>query len=126
MSKATKLKKVGFWYNFPTLQVIETLKTITSNHKALKQVSIRVVFDFEEINSYWHCLDGALVQLWELHQIHVKIVLYGQRNGIQDFEAIHEHIEHLLPEMTKRDKIQLSHGGKCYSPLDNGLVSSDV
>lgn len=82
------------------------LKTITSKHRDPQRISICIGGGgrdavVEDIGRQWVVLNHILVQLWELHAIHVKAI-YGAERG-----TICEHIEGLLPEVMKGVRIEM-------------------
>ena len=127
MSKATKLEEVGFRFSkySHVLQIVETLNTITSEHEALKQVSIHLFSTSLgsgparlQMAVHWADLDQTLVQLWELRRIPVKILWYHIECEAQE-PATREHIEWLLPKMTAQGGIEFGFGGYERRPTGN-------
>jgi hypothetical protein len=113
LSKAPKLKEVAFTLDaFSVTWVAAILRTITSENGDLQEVSFKGVAFYHNIDmpadvrthvgdeSYreWMDLDCVLVQLWQLHAVHVKIVF----NFVRE-ELSWKLIGGLLPETTKRE-----------------------
>ena len=110
-SKAVKLKKVVFRFEaLNDVWVASSLKTLTTNHRDLSQISIDIPGGYlvssqqtmGEVNRQWEELDRALVQLWELNKIHTQAIYREIRE-----EGAYEHVEKMLPEMTKRGIVEL-------------------
>lgn len=125
LSRATKLNEV-------TLQFAEscagwtatTLKTIASKYRDLEQISIYVPSDpysddgelagvEEAAYLQWSDLDHVLVQIWESCAVHTK-VRYSE--ATEGWSATHKLIGGLLPEMTRRGKIQLIDSAESDEP----------
>ena len=104
-SKAIKLKEVMFRFNTRhTTWAVLALKTITSKHGDLQQISIFFPFNARDtIDKYtynqWMDLDRSLVQLWDSHGIRVNIVC---NVGEENREGFWEWIGALFPETKKR------------------------
>ena len=88
------------------------LKTLTSEHKDLRLISIYIRIRGHvgvqrktqpEISSRWRDLDHTLVQLWESSMIATRVVYTA---GKEETGA-REYVERLLPEMTKRGIVEL-------------------
>lgn len=83
------------------------LKTLTSNHRDLQQISIHVFVGggerAVEIHRRWMDLDCFLAQLWEVNSFHTRVIY--NTNGKEE-EAC-ECLERLFPKMTKRGIIQV-------------------
>lgn len=107
MSKATKLKEAGFWFDqYHAEQVAATLDTITA--EGFKQLSIhfnpgRGAIGVElggQMDSEWRHLDRVL---GGMRSVCLKIVWYG--NAVEG-----GNIERLLPETTERGfELDLQH-----------------
>ena len=99
-----------------------TLNTITSNHRDLQQVSIRLAPDLACITpeyyaiveqrienaipgARWLDLDRLLVNLWESRATRIK-VMYHQPE-LTRAKAMKDWAMHLLPELTKRGIVDL-------------------
>jgi len=85
------------------------LRTITSEHRDLQQISIHVPsrstsIRNQETDMQWTDLDRLLVQLWESHAIYTKIVYSTEEEGRK---AACGYIGGLLPEMTERGIIEV-------------------
>jgi hypothetical protein len=91
LSKATKLKAVAFRFGslMDSWVAIESLKTITLEHRDLRQISIYISLASSYIlqqldviehigpmkpDSGWSDLDRLLAQLWESHSIRCKVM----------------------------------------------------
>ena len=121
LSKSTKLKVVrlrslGVW------QITLALRTVTREHRDLQQILIDVPYrlsrillnrdvwggvgdDRQIIGDFllkqWLDLDRDLVHLWESLSIRTNVIwTKGKRGGVAG-----NHIESLLPEMTKRGMV---------------------
>jgi hypothetical protein len=85
------------------------LKTLTSDHRDLQQISICVVVDdycvngFEEIHRRWMDLNRFLAQLREYTVFDTRVMYIKGEAG----EGVHKRVERLFPEMTKRGVIKL-------------------
>ena len=102
---------------FTIAWVAMTLKTISSEHRDLRNVSFRCdgFYNFggrsvnarkvvgEELYGQWMDLDRALVQLWELLAVPMKISYYSRGKK----KRAHKFVECLLPETTQRGIIKL-------------------
>ena len=127
LSRATRLEGVAFRYNGSKdlNWVIRTLRTITPEHRHLRQISIYVPsrltsFDVGAnigqtiggtITRQWLDLDHLLVQFWESRLIRprVECVRLGQRRQSAEYC-----VGGLLPETTKRGIIDLVEYRKCH------------
>jgi hypothetical protein len=115
LSKATNLEGVVFRPQPRMVEWVTTaLHTITSEHRDLREISIRLPYCLtldrastirQAIagagSDLWLNLDCLLVQFWESHSIRPMIV-YTANTGIT-----RDHIECLLPEITKRGVIDI-------------------
>ena len=101
------------------------LKTITSSHRNLQQISIRLPSHFghtipatieQRIEAArpgmrWPDLDRHLIEFWESRSIRIRILCphsrptHGKR-GVKDW------VPYLLPELTKKGVIDLVETGK--------------
>lgn len=120
LSRATKLKEVGFELNEPCAErVAATLDTITLKHEDFEQVSVYFPFLFlsdgtrpvdirravgEEMHSQWVQLDRILVRLWESHSIRLKVICNVNEKGAK---VALEGMKYLLREMAAKGKIEL-------------------
>ena len=109
LSKTTKLKDVSFHFQYLTVAwVASTLKTITSGHRNLREVSIKgcapanAATVGDEMRREWVDLEHTLIQLWESHGICAKVQYYSRKG-----EESHELMRDLLPEATKRGTVEL-------------------
>jgi hypothetical protein len=122
LSEATELEEVAFRFDGNCLKwVTSTLKTITSNHRNFQRVVICVPLSFfdnglslelkvgenvrEETYLLWTDLDRVLVGLWESRRVRTEVVV---REGKE--ELLREGLTVLLPEMTRREAIELRAG----------------
>ena len=115
LSVATKLKEVIF-RSVPchVKWVAVGLRTITSAHKDLREVSIIIPFLATPIDRYfgegtyrqWTDLDRVLIQLWQSYSVRTKLV-YAARGGPEAGERVCEFIRNLLPETMKGGAIDL-------------------
>ena len=110
LSQARRLKEVVFRLGvLNDVWITLALKTITPDHRDLRQISIYIpTYSFlntrqslEEIYSHWADLDCFLVKLRDLNTIHTRVI-----HGAEGEEDAHECIE-MLPEMMKRRIIEL-------------------
>ena len=116
LSKATKLKDVTLQFQGLSVGwVTSTLKTITSEHRDLQEISIkgRALSDSTSwpanataaqyyIWEQWADLEHTLIHLWELHAIRTKVEYYSMKR-----EESREFMGSLLPEATKRGIVEL-------------------
>ena len=116
MSKATKLKEADFRidiYNIPYFQqVVETLGTITGDHKDFERVTIHLTFssgvccDKEIFRRTFREIDRALVKLRERRSSPFCVKLVWDIPG-----AVRRHfdiqLENLLPRLMERRDIEL-------------------
>ena len=84
-----------------------TLKTITSEHRKLWEISIhgRDLFNsvtFPTNAPQWMDLDRALIQLWESHAIRIRFTHCSGRR-----EDVCEVVGALLPEAMEREIVEL-------------------
>ena len=107
--------------------VLATLKTATSDHRDLQQISFKTPYllfssvsghvhptEFrrsigESARQVWSELDHLLAQLSELRQIRLK-VLYGVPTLMGE-EKAKRAMESLLPEVTARGMVEMIGGG---------------
>lgn len=116
LSKAIKLKEVAFRFNrLHVIWVTESLKTITTEHNDLQQISIYIPFCLDKFfgrlaarasgtHQQWKELDKVLVQLWESRAIHAKVICNAKERRRED---MCEFIEGRLPEMRRKRGIQV-------------------
>lgn len=113
MSKARKLKQVAFRFDINYLAwITAALGTITPQHKYLRQIVLHIPSPSpldddepvkigetltEEACSQWRDLDRLLVRLYELQEVHTKVVCTGKEQ-----EEVWKSLGVLLPEMAKR------------------------
>jgi hypothetical protein len=108
---------------FEDVWITVALKTLTSRHANLQTVAIHVSFPArlspvdepvdvketigEEVHSQWMDLDCVLVQLWESHAIRLQVICStgGEEKVARKFT------DGLLPEMTKRGRLELVNKG---------------
>ena len=116
LSKAIKLKDVTLKYQGLSVKwVASTLKTITSSHRNLREVSIqgRALSDShkwptnaaavgDDIRGLWVGLERTLIQLWESYAVRAKVKYYSMRR-----EESREFMGSLFPEATKRGIVEL-------------------
>ena len=116
LSKAIKLKDVTFIFQGLTVTwVASTLKTITSSHRNLREVSIEgralsnsagwpanAADAVDDIGEEWVDIERTLIQLWESHGICAKVKYYSRRR-----EESRELMGSLFPEATKRGIVEL-------------------
>jgi len=124
LSKATKLKDAVFTCGLNPQWVVMALRTVTPDHINLQQISLDAshttlrLRNFnrvdpanigdaigETVYSEWLELDHLLVQLWESHLIHLK-VLYNSPKWA-DRKRARSFVESLLPEVTTRGAVDL-------------------
>lgn len=111
-SKARKLKEVTFRCGTTHIMwIISALRTITSEHEDLQQISIHIPYYpsyiadpanirgivGEEVYRQWMDLDHLVVQFWESRTIRPKIMHLAAEKGLMV-----ACIGVLLPEITKR------------------------
>ena len=119
LHKATKLRQVMFRcgpLNYGCGWVIASLKTITTNHQDLQQISIqlpycprrgrhcRTIIERGKTlrnGMQWSDLDSLLVQFWESRSIRLRVVCFWTSDGIR----ARDWAVYLLPEATKREEI---------------------
>lgn len=109
-SKAIGLRKVVLRFGgLGDVWAAMALKTLSSTHRNLRQISIFIPIDSStnvserlgEIYGQWMDLDGFLVQLWESIAIHTRVIyITGEKEGARERVAM------LLPEMTKRGTVE--------------------
>jgi hypothetical protein len=113
LSKATKLKDVAFRPGLQRVEwVIRALRTITPEHRDLRQITIRmpwyplagVLANVRQTvgdthYGLWLDLDRLLVQLWESRSIRPMIIRMKR--------CTEESVGCFLPEITKRKIIDL-------------------
>jgi hypothetical protein len=111
LSEAIRLKEVKFIFEaFKDVWTTASLKTITSKHTQFKKVSMFICmeeyigFIGRDILDQWMDFDRVLVQLWELHAIHTRVDYSIE----QEEKEAREYIGILLPEMTKRGRIEMA------------------
>jgi hypothetical protein len=115
LSKATKLQDIVFTCGSSPQWTIMTLRTITPNHRNLRQISLSLPFGFCSSNhdptdlaylrrvtgemayAEWLKLDHLIAQLWESHSIRARIP-YSVLS--YDEIAVRRFVGGLLPEVT--------------------------
>ena len=117
LSNATKLKDVAFRPESQSIEwVVKALQAITPKHRNLRQTTIHIPSHLtltrdptvvrqamgETHRELWLDLDRLLVHFWESRCIHPKITCIAQRD-------MRDRIECFLPEITKREIIDLVH-----------------
>ena len=116
LSKATKLKEVTFRFqDLAVAWAASTLKTITSKHMDLREVSIkgRALSDptdwptnaaavGDDTRTQWVYLERIIIQLWESHSVRTKVKYYSTRR-----EESNELMSDLLPEATRKGVVEL-------------------
>ena len=128
LSKALSLQRASFLCKLNPRWIVETLQTITSDNQALQQISIETptlpynsgLHNFdpgdpgyaigESAHSWWSKLDYLLAKLHKSHPIRLKI-LYNVPVWA-DKQRAKVCMESLLPEMTKRNTVDLVDRGK--------------
>jgi hypothetical protein len=114
LSKATKLKEVVFKFSLNPRWIVKTLRTVTNDHRNLRQISLDLPYAFlspefegadparvrqavgETVHTGWSELDRLLIQLWESHSIRPK-ALYSVPSWV-DRRRARICMESLLPE----------------------------
>ena len=98
---------------------VMALRTITSGHRNLREISYNVSTfllckelehsDRERDYPGWLELDRVFMKLWESYSIRPKVQYYpSQASGL---EAARSYMENLFPETTKEGVIGMSVGG---------------
>ena len=109
LSRATSLREVGFLLmNFDdVLWAGSILKTLTSEHKDLRRISIHIIvynsfYDQRalgaEVRNLWADLDRTLTQLWESNAAATRVTYATQKEKVEARKVV----EQLLPEMPGR------------------------
>jgi hypothetical protein len=116
LSRATKLKTVLFRCQSPySGWITRTLKTITSNHRDLKRITVRLPSTSElgaagqvsaigegDPGTRWSDLDQLLDEVCESLSIRAEVVYpLNQKKGGEDW------VTHFLPELKKRETTYL-------------------
>ena len=119
LNGATKLRDVAFtWWRLPGW-VIKTLRTVTHNHRELKQITLEIISGAgitgyehdigravgENTYQEWLELDRLLVQLCELHPIRLKVLYHPYKGTNENRER--RRMKILLPEMMTRRMVDL-------------------
>ena len=116
LSKASKLKDITLHFQYLSVAWIASmLKTITSGHIKLQEVSIggealpdsggwpaNAADVDDDTREQWEDLERTLIQLWESHAICTKVKYYSMRR-----EESRELMEDLLPEARERGIVEL-------------------
>jgi hypothetical protein len=116
LSKATRLTDVAFRFLLNPQWVTTTLRTVTPDHRGLRQISldfsIGARFQYanpggaeEAVRTQWSELDHLLTQLWESHSIRPK-VLYNippQRARIRVGALLPETMTRGIVDLVERD-----------------------
>ena len=123
LSKATKLKDVKFETEQNPQTAVAALRTITSNHRDLQQISISTKYiipnlelrdivtpsdwrlSLQHANMMWLELDRLLTQLWESHSIRLKVAYYSPT--WLDGERARSCMGNLVPELMMRGAVDL-------------------
>ena len=111
-TKAKKLKETTFDFGAcHTLWVVNSLKTITPEHREFRHISIHFPYSSRRriegnIHKLWLDLDQILVQLWESHAVRVNALCSA---GVEVRKRASEWVGVLLPETTKRGIIKIVH-----------------
>ena len=127
LSKAVILKDVAFSCELDPRWVAMSLRTTTHNHRNLQRITLdapSVLYGNPNPDPVdpsgvqqaiggstyqgWMELDRILVQLWESHSVHLK-VLYSVPRGMAAMKA-RGFMENLLPEVTRRGVVDLAEG----------------
>ena len=121
LSKATKLRDVGFRGSLDVEWVAVALQTITPKHRDLRQISVTMsraptsvlaaTGDIRPIigetkSRQWSELDRILVQLWESHLIRLKVTCAAPKEK-KEQDQMRGWMVYLFPETTKRGIIDL-------------------
>ena len=115
-SITTKLREVTFRFSTGVTWVPASLRTITSNHKDLRRITVRTFFPYPSWNEMsfgngfdreWVDLDLILVQLWELLGVRTGAIYKEYREKRKGKQSTREIIEAIFPEMTKRGLLEL-------------------
>jgi len=110
-SKAIRLRKVVLRLGgIGDVRVAMVLKTLSSTHRDLRQISIFLPFNnstnvserLGEIYWQWMDLDGFLIQLWESIKFHTRVVYITAG----ETEEGRKRVAMLLPEMTKTGTVE--------------------
>jgi len=118
LSKATTLKDVAFLVRSRNVEwVTMALRTITSKHRDLQQISIYLPVPMTTSIGYnvretigkttyrqWSDLDCLLVQLWESRSIRPRIT---SEYPVTQWEVVGDFVGRLLPEMTRIGTVDL-------------------
>jgi hypothetical protein len=142
LSKATKLEDVAFTCPQSPQWVASTLRTITSDHRNFRQISLS--YGNRHLNTYhitphgfqtlmgdadyqgWLKLDRLVVELWESHSVRLR-VLYGGPASSASMPGTKFCMESLFPETTVKgvvDPINYDDAERLLSPSD--LVDFDL
>ena len=114
LSKATRLKDIIFWINSLGPEwVTAALRTVTPNHRDLRQISIseahlsiltgyyydtEVQLVEEQALGQWLELDRVLAQLRESHSVSLKVVCPAL---LEKEKSVRDLMGRLLPEATR-------------------------
>ena len=111
LSKATNLKDLVFKFWFRPRLLLTTLRTVTSDHRKLEQVTLAILSsrglrDCEELRHVdggvayqeWLELDRLVAQLDESHSIRLKVLLNTRRTD-PDGSGERRRMGILLPEV---------------------------
>lgn len=102
-SKATKLTNVVLRSELSIMWVVKALKTITTKHRDLREVTIHIdfcnipMFLKRKVYALWMDLDRLLVQLSVFGTVRVRVRCWSSSGAD---EEIHEYVEGLLSEAT--------------------------
>lgn len=118
-----KLKDVTFVWDLNPRWIVMTLRTITSNHRNIRQISVDAAYILYDLihkhvdpvnfrhaigataHAEWLQLDHLLGKLWESHLVRPK-VLYDVPSSM-DAERAKTCMESLFPEATGRGVVDL-------------------
>lgn len=123
LSKATKLKDVAFVRDLNPRWITMTLRTITSNHRNIQQISVDTSYILYDLiltrvdpanfkhtigataHAEWSELDRLLCKLWESRLVRSR-VMYNVPSSVETGKA-RICMESLFPEGTKRGVVDL-------------------
>jgi hypothetical protein len=111
-SQAKRLKEVSFRFtSLDNVCAVMTLKTLTSDHRCLRKVSIYITLgDYpdvkqmsEETRGQWMDLDRLLVQLWEVNAVQTWVMCHTRWGR----DEAYGHTERFLPGLTNRRMVKV-------------------
>ena len=116
LSKATKLKDVTLVSERYPRFIASTLKTVTPDHRNLRQITVfttDILYSMDSnphnqktTRAEWLGLDSVFIKLWESHSIHPKVQY--DLPSLMDAEKVRQSVESLFPETTRREVVDLS------------------